>query len=101
MLIPNPFPATVIGRHPHLSYFHKILTPELHNFLNSTPTLTLFLPVDEAWAALPDLERLYLESEFAADDLMRIFNMHAVLLDEKVVKWSDSFEKPVKRTSFP
>ncbi|CDO73195.1 hypothetical protein BN946_scf185007.g250 [Trametes cinnabarina] len=90
--------ATVISRHPQLSYLSKILTPELSRFLNSTPTLTLFLPVDEAWQKLDPYERLYLESEFAADDLTQILNMHAVLLDE--VKWSDSFvEKAVNLTT--
>ena len=66
--------------------------------MNSTPTLTVFLPVDDAWEALPPYERLYLESEFATDDLKRILNMHSVLLEEKEVKWSDSFEKPLNRT---
>ena len=88
--------GTVITRHPQLSYFSKIITPQLAKFLNSTSMLTLFLPVDEAWQALDHYERLYLESEFAADDLKRILNMHAVLLDE--VKWADSFtEEAVKR----
>ena len=94
----DAFPATVISRHPDLSYFHKILTPELINFLNNTPTLTVFLPVDDAWNVLHPLERLYLESEFASDDLTRIFNMHAVLLKDKKVKWSDSFETPTECT---
>lgn len=99
MLNQDAFPATVISRRPELSYFHKILTPSLARFLNSTSTLTLFLPIDDAWQALPPLERLYLESEFAADDLTRILNMHAVALEEKEVKWSDAFERPVNRTS--
>ncbi|OSD03552.1 FAS1 domain-containing protein [Trametes coccinea BRFM310] len=90
--------ATVISRHPQLSYLSKILTPELARFLNSTSTLTLFLPVDGAWEELDPYERLYLESEFAADDLTRILHMHAVLLNE--VKWSDSFsEKAVNLTT--
>ncbi|TFK83664.1 FAS1 domain-containing protein [Polyporus arcularius HHB13444] len=91
--------ATVVSRHPRLSYLHKILTPELTIFLNNTPTLTLFLPIDDAWEALPPLERLWLESEFAADDLTRILNMHTVLLDEREVKWSDSMRKPVNLTT--
>ncbi|KAI0639824.1 FAS1 domain-containing protein [Trametes polyzona] len=81
--------ATVISRHPRLSYFSKILTPELTRFLNSTPTLTLFLPEDDAWQTLPSWERVYLESEFASDDLLQILNLHAVV--PKEVKWSDSF----------
>jgi solute carrier family 25 carnitine/acylcarnitine transporter 20/29 len=47
------------------------------------------MPVDSAWEALDPIERLYLESEFAADDLLRILNMHAVV--EKSVRWSDTF----------
>jgi solute carrier family 25 (mitochondrial carnitine/acylcarnitine transporter), member 20/29 len=53
--------------------------------------MTLFLPIDEAWNTLDPYERLYLESEFAADDLNKILNMHAVVEDR--VKWSDSFEE--------
>jgi solute carrier family 25 carnitine/acylcarnitine transporter 20/29 len=63
--------------------------------LNSTTELTLFLPVDSAWATLDPLERLYLESEFATDDLIRILNMHAVV--EKGVQWSDSFAPATNR----
>ncbi|KAI0361165.1 FAS1 domain-containing protein [Trametes cingulata] len=83
--------ATVISRHPQLSYFSRILTPEMARFLNETPTLTLFLPVDDAWQALPSWERVYLESEFASDDLKLILNMHAIVPNE--VRWSDSFTK--------
>lgn len=100
VLILTRSPATVISRREELSYFHKILTPQLLHFLNSTSTLTLFLPVNDAWEALHPLERLYLESEFAADDLKRILEMHAVLLEEQEVKWSDSFEKAVNCTCF-
>lgn len=82
--------ATVISRHPKLSYFSKILTPELVKFLNSTPTLTVFLPEDNAWQALPTWERVYLESDFASDDLTQILNMHAVMIPNEV-KWSDNF----------
>jgi solute carrier family 25 (mitochondrial carnitine/acylcarnitine transporter), member 20/29 len=82
--------ATVVSQHTSTSYFHKILTPEIVELLNTTSELTLFLPVDEAWLKLHPLERLYLESPFATDDLSRILNAHAVV--EKDVKWSDSFE---------
>jgi solute carrier family 25 carnitine/acylcarnitine transporter 20/29 len=58
--------------------------------LNSTPGLTLFLPVDAAWDTLPEIERLYLESEFSSDDILQILGMHAVVT--KGVHWSDSFE---------
>ena len=98
MLIQRVFSATVISRRPELSYFHKILTPSLTKFLNSTPTLTLFLPVNDAWEALSPLDRLYFESEFAGEDLARILNMHAVVLEDKKVQWSDSFETPTECT---
>ena len=31
--------------------------------------LTLFLPVDQAWDTVDEIEKLYLESEFAEEDL--------------------------------
>lgn len=77
-----------------MSYFHNILTPAITKLLNTTPDLTIFLPVDSAWQALDPYERLYLESEFATDDLNRILNMHAVA--DKKVKWSDSFDPSLK-----
>lgn len=86
----------VSGQSP-VSYFHNILTPEITKLLNSTTELTLFLPVDSAWEALHPLERLYLESEFATDDLNRILNMHAVV--DKGVTWSDEFNPAVNRKS--
>ncbi|KAF7339770.1 Carnitine/acyl carnitine carrier [Mycena venus] len=57
--------------------------------LNSTDQLTLFLPVDDAFDSLHEIERLYLESEFATADLLRIVNSHAVV--HKKVRWSDTF----------
>ncbi|KAH7885923.1 hypothetical protein F5I97DRAFT_1809627 [Phlebopus sp. FC_14] len=80
-----------------LSYFQKVLNPEIGEFLNSTSELTLFMPVDSAWQCLDRLERLYLESDFAADDLRRIVDMHAVT--EKDVKWSDSFQSSTEFTT--
>jgi solute carrier family 25 carnitine/acylcarnitine transporter 20/29 len=65
--------------------------------LNTTTELTVFLPVDGAWDALHPLERLYLESEFATDDLTRILNMHAVV--NKAVTWSESFDPAKNRES--
>ena len=62
--------------------------------LNSSTELTLFLPVDAAFEGLNPVERLYLESEFAAADLTRILNAHAVA--HKSVKWSDTFEPSAK-----
>ncbi|KAH8099422.1 hypothetical protein BXZ70DRAFT_895131 [Cristinia sonorae] len=81
--------ATIIQRHPQLTYLSKILNEETTRFLNGTPELTLFLPVDSAWQGLPHYERLYLESNLGSDDLTRIVNMHAV--HRKSVKYSESF----------
>lgn len=89
------YPARVVSEHSSVSYFHKVLTPAITALLNSTSELTLFLPVNDAWEALPDIERLYLESEFATDDLNRILNAHAVVMKE--VKWSDTFIPDTKR----
>ncbi|EGO05187.1 hypothetical protein SERLA73DRAFT_44724 [Serpula lacrymans var. lacrymans S7.3] len=87
----------VVLQQPSLSYFRKVVTPSIQKLLNTTPELTLFMPVDSAWQMLDPLERLYLESEFATDDLNRIVNMHAVV--ERRVKWSDSFKPAVNFTS--
>lgn len=81
--------VTVVDGLGSLSYFQKVLTPEIERFLNSTPELTLFMPLDSAWESLDPLERVYLESNFAADDLRRILDMHVV--SESGVRWSDSF----------
>lgn len=84
------FASTVIMSHPSLSYLKDVLTAEIIDFFNSTSKLTLFLPVDAAWEALPHYERLYLESKYATDDLTRIVNMHAVAA--KSVKYSELFK---------
>lgn len=81
--------ATVISQHPSISYFQKIATTEILGRLNATSEMTLFLPLDEAWNAFHHVERLYLESEFASEDLNRILDMHAVIDDH--VTWSESF----------
>lgn len=57
--------------------------------------LTVFLPVDSAWESLHPVERLYLESEFATDDLLRILHWHAV--GQENVIWSESFDPGVNR----
>jgi solute carrier family 25 carnitine/acylcarnitine transporter 20/29 len=98
--------AGVVSTHPSTSYFRKILTPAVINRLNETAELTIFVPVDSAWNALHPIEKLYLESEFANDDLIRIFEMHAVV--QHGVKWSESFNpaincqslSPTVRSSF-
>ncbi len=90
--------ADVVSTHPSTSYFRRILTPAVINRLNETAELTMFVPVDSAWNALHPIEKLYLESEFASDDLIRIFEMHAVV--QRGVKWSESF-KPAINCQFP
>jgi len=55
--------------------------------------------VDSAWNALHPLEKVYLESEFAANDVIRIFEMHAVVWHG--VKWSESFNPAINRQSHP
>ncbi|KAJ6519671.1 hypothetical protein C8R45DRAFT_754452, partial [Mycena sanguinolenta] len=90
VLEPPPNLATVVSQHKSVSYFTKILTPEIMTILNSTSELTLFLPVDDAFNSLDKIERLYLESEFATADLLRIVNAHAAIY--KNVRWSDTFD---------
>ncbi|TRM60188.1 FAS1 domain-containing protein [Schizophyllum amplum] len=89
--------ADVISSMSSISYWNKIMTPEISTLLNSTDELTVFLPRDDAWDSLDKLERLYLESEYATDDLLRILNMHAVVQDG--VKWSDVFEPAINLTT--
>jgi solute carrier family 25 carnitine/acylcarnitine transporter 20/29 len=87
------FLAGVVSTPPSTSYFRKILTPAVIKRLNETAELTIFVPVDSAWNALHPIEKLYLESGFAADDLIRIFKMHAVV--QHGVKWSESFNPAI------
>ncbi|KAG6832275.1 hypothetical protein H0H92_003508 [Tricholoma furcatifolium] len=82
VLQPPPDLAQVVSQQDSISYFHKILTPAITKLLNSTPELSVFLPVDDAWKALDPYERLYLESEYATDDLSRILKFHAVVEEE-------------------
>jgi solute carrier family 25 carnitine/acylcarnitine transporter 20/29 len=71
-----------------LSYFTRIMTERLSGVLNSTNATTVFLPVDSAWDVLHPIERLYLESDFAHNDLNKILDLHTVVRDG--VKWSDT-----------
>ncbi|TFK36860.1 carnitine/acyl carnitine carrier [Crucibulum laeve] len=97
VLDPPPSLSKIVSREASVSYFHKILTPTIRKLLNETPELTLFLPVDEAWKALDPYERLYLESEYASDDLVRILDMHAVV--EKRVRYAESFQPALNLTT--
>ncbi|KAF7320374.1 Carnitine/acyl carnitine carrier [Mycena kentingensis (nom. inval.)] len=94
VLIPPPTLAELVSQHSSVSYFHDILTPDIRKRLNESSELTLFLPVNSAFESLHELERLYLQSEFATADLTRIVNAHAVI--EKQVKWADTFEPSTK-----
>ncbi|KDQ63426.1 hypothetical protein JAAARDRAFT_120944 [Jaapia argillacea MUCL 33604] len=89
--------ATVVSGHSSVSYFNKIITDDIVKVLNSTANVTIFLPVDSAWDSLHPIERLYLESEFATDDLLRILEMHAVV--SKGVKWSEHFDPGINLTT--
>jgi solute carrier family 25 (mitochondrial carnitine/acylcarnitine transporter), member 20/29 len=80
----------VITQQGSLSYFKRIMTDKLAQLLNDTSAMTLFLPVDSAWETLDPIERLYLESDFASDDLHKILELHAVV--QEGVTWSESFE---------
>lgn len=86
-------PGRVLSDQSSLTYFNKVFTPSILHTINTTSELTLFMPVDSAWNTLDPLERLYLESGFAADDLLRILDMHAVV--EKGVRWSDTLVNDV------
>lgn len=90
-VIPLPPDLATLGK--TVPYFDRILTPHMSSLLNSTANMTVFLPVEEAWLKLHALERLYLESPFATDDLARIMSMHAVVDD--TVTYSEEFEAGV------
>ncbi|KAH8998841.1 hypothetical protein EDB86DRAFT_2828382 [Lactarius hatsudake] len=92
-----PSLSDVVSTRPSTSYFHRILTPAAITRLNETAELTIFVPVDSAWNALHPVEKLYLESEFAADDVLRILEMHAVVRNG--VKWSESFNPAINLTT--
>jgi len=72
---------------------------EIDRKLEALSELTVFLPVDSAWDSLHPVERLYLESEFATDDLLKLLNGHAV--GQREVIWSESFDPGVNRRSAP
>ncbi|KAG8762873.1 hypothetical protein FRC11_007417 [Ceratobasidium sp. 423] len=69
--------AHVIGQHPNLKTLARYLTPAIERTLADTPHLTLFVPDDKAWDALKPMEKLWLDSGYAEQDLMDIFARHA------------------------
>lgn len=83
------------SKHSSLSYFSRIKNTEVDRELDGLSELTVFLPIDSAWDSLHPVERLYLESEFATDDLLDILHGHAV--GESDVYWSESFDPGVNR----
>jgi solute carrier family 25 carnitine/acylcarnitine transporter 20/29 len=85
----------IISKYSPLSYFNRIKNSEIDLELDTRSGLTVFLPVDSAWDSLHPIERLYLESEFAADDLLKILKWHAV--EQRDVIWSESFDPGVNR----
>ncbi|KIK76899.1 hypothetical protein PAXRUDRAFT_835187 [Paxillus rubicundulus Ve08.2h10] len=97
VLEPPPDLERVVTSEKSLSCYKRVLTPEIGEFLNSTAELTIFMPVDSAWESLDPLERLYLETDFATDDLRRILDMHTVLGEG--VKWSESFQSSTELTT--
>lgn len=89
--------ATIVRKNAALTYVAKILRDSHFKILGSTPGLTVFLPEDSAWSELHPVERLYLESEFAEDDLRWILGMHAA---NSKIGWSDTFGEHAKGTIF-
>jgi solute carrier family 25 (mitochondrial carnitine/acylcarnitine transporter), member 20/29 len=87
--------AATIPEYSSLSYFSRIKNTEVDRELDDLSGLTVFLPIDSAWDSLHPIERLYLESEFATDDLLKILHGHAV--GESDVFWSESFDPGVNR----
>ncbi|CAE6528829.1 unnamed protein product [Rhizoctonia solani] len=67
----------VIRNHPNLKTLARYLTPAIERTLADTPHLTLFVPDDKAWDALKPMEKLWLDSGYAEQDLMDIFARHA------------------------
>ncbi|KAF8578738.1 FAS1 domain-containing protein [Ramaria rubella] len=87
----------IISQHASLSYFRKILPSKLEKLLDNSSALTLFLPQDSAWNELHDVEKLYLESKFADDDVQLILDAHSVAKCD--VQWSDTFKDSKELTT--
>lgn len=65
--------ATLIRTTPELSTFASLLPSSVLDYISTAPHLTLFLPTNDAWSALTELEMRYLRSGFADNDLSEIF----------------------------
>ena len=83
--------ASILKSLPSLSYFTSIIQPSVLEHLSKDSNLTVFLPVNSAWDELEPLEKRYLETPFATNDVNRIVDMHTVISEG--VYWSDTFEK--------
>ncbi|KAG8951775.1 hypothetical protein FRC03_012378 [Tulasnella sp. 419] len=86
--------AEEVARNPKLSIISRLLPKSLNDTLQNTPHLTLFFPTDNAWDALDPIERRYLESGFAENDLAKIVNLHASTAgsdDHGLVGWSETW----------
>ncbi|KAF8512147.1 FAS1 domain-containing protein [Hysterangium stoloniferum] len=84
----------ILLQHASLSYFQRILSDSVKHELANTSALTLFLPQDSAWDGLHEVEKLYLESDFAEDDVRKIVKMHSVLKHR--VQYLDTFKNAEK-----
>lgn len=93
--------STILG-HPDLTYLTSLLTPTLPPplpippasylaLLQSHATLTVFAPSNAAFARLPQVERTYLESGFAQEDVQALVGMHASTQER--VAWREWFER--------
>lgn len=85
--------ASVVSNETSMDFVKSILKPAALDVLLNWSGITLFLPVDSAWAEFNDVERAYLESEYSSKDVLDIFYMHLVAGED--VFWSDSFETPM------
>lgn len=89
--------ATIVRKNPALTYVARVLQDSHFKILESVPGLTVFLPEDSAWNELHPVERLYLESEFAEEDLRWILGMHTV---NSNIGWSNTFGEHTNSTLF-
>ncbi|KDQ12075.1 hypothetical protein BOTBODRAFT_67731 [Botryobasidium botryosum FD-172 SS1] len=88
--------ATVIWAHSKLQRFVGMITEKGRKRLAGEEHLTMFFPVDEAWDELDPLEKMYLESGFADEELLRLVGMHTSESGPDAkggVGWSDTWGK--------
>lgn len=80
ILHPPPSIAQIIKTHPLLKEITKLYSEDqLQQYAASQANLTLFAPVDKAWQSdLDDLERQWLRSGFATDDMRELWEKHVV-----------------------